>query len=50
MLGGVDSGLRMGGRCKHKLHPDRFGTVLGVLKKQSSSVKVQWDINESAVG
>ena len=50
MMGGVDSGLRIGGRCRHKLHADRYGTVLGVLKPQANSVKVQWDHSESAVG
>lgn len=42
LIGGIDSGLRMGGRCRDKLS-SRHGTVLGVSKRGSKSVKVQWD-------
>nr|XP_014345328.1 PREDICTED: probable E3 ubiquitin-protein ligase HERC1 [Latimeria chalumnae] len=42
VIGGVDSGLRMGGQCKHK-PTGRKATLLGVQKQGSKSVKVQWE-------
>ena len=48
MVGGVDNGLRMGGRCIHK-QTSREATMLGVLKEGGSSAKVQWDDNESTI-
>ena len=48
VIGGTDRGLRMGGRCYSKLNMKR-GTVLGVLKEGSSSVKVLWDDSDAIV-
>ena len=42
VVGGIDSGLRIGGRCVDKLL-SREGTVLGASKPGSRSVKVLWD-------
>jgi len=42
VIGGIDSGLRIGGRCVDKLL-SREGTVLGASKPGSRSVKVLWD-------
>ena len=42
VIGGIDSGLRIGGRCVDKLL-SRQGTVLGVSKPGNKSVKVLWD-------
>lgn len=49
MIGGIDSGLRVGGRCVDKTL-SRYGTVLGVSRLGSKSVKVQWDEGEHLVG
>uniref|UniRef100_A0A8C4Q7E9 HECT and RLD domain containing E3 ubiquitin protein ligase family member 1 n=1 Tax=Eptatretus burgeri TaxID=7764 RepID=A0A8C4Q7E9_EPTBU len=48
VMGGVDQGLRVGGRCIHKL-TGRHATVLGVLKDGSTSAKVQWDDTEVTI-
>jgi E3 ubiquitin-protein ligase HERC1 len=48
VIGGTDRGLRMGGRCSSKLNMKR-GTVLGVLKEESTSVKVLWDDSDAVV-
>lgn len=48
VIGGIDSGLRMGGRCVDKLL-SRHGTVLGVSKHGNKSIKVQWDDGEHLV-
>ena len=42
VIGGIDSGLRIGGRCVDELL-SREGTVLGASKPGSRSVKVLWD-------
>lgn len=49
VIGGVDNGLRIGGRCVHKLTAKK-GTVLGVLKHKATNVKVQWDESDTTVG
>lgn len=48
VIGGTDRGLRMGGRCFSKLNMKR-GTILGVLKEGSPSVKVLWDESDAVV-
>ena len=48
VIGGVDSGLRMGGRCLHK-QTSREATLLGMLKEGGASAKVQWDDAESTI-
>ncbi|KAM4527576.1 putative E3 ubiquitin-protein ligase HERC1 isoform 4-T4 [Odontesthes bonariensis] len=42
MIGGVDSGLRAGGLCRHKAS-GRRAVLLGVLKEGSSLAKLQWE-------
>lgn len=42
LIGGVDSGLRAGGLCKHK-PSGRRATLLGVLKEGSPLAKLQWE-------
>lgn len=42
LIGGVDSGLRAGGLCRHK-PSGRRAIILGVLKEGSSLVKLQWE-------
>ncbi|XP_043943342.1 probable E3 ubiquitin-protein ligase HERC1 [Protopterus annectens] len=41
VIGGVDSGLRVGGQCIHK-PSNRSATLLGVLHNGSASAKLQW--------
>ncbi|KAG8440199.1 hypothetical protein GDO86_006116 [Hymenochirus boettgeri] len=48
LIGGVDTGLRVGGRCLHK-QTGRHATLLGVVKEGSTSAKVQWDEAEITV-
>ena len=48
LIGGVDRGLRMGGRCRSKV-TCRTGTLLGVLKDGSQSVKVLWDDSDALI-
>ncbi|XP_048472974.1 probable E3 ubiquitin-protein ligase HERC1 [Rhincodon typus] len=48
VIGGVDTGLRVGGRCVHK-QTGRHATLLGVLKEGSTSAKVQWDDAEITI-
>ncbi|XP_028317880.1 probable E3 ubiquitin-protein ligase HERC1 [Gouania willdenowi] len=42
MIGGVDSGVRAGGLCRHK-SSGRRAILLGVLKEGSSLAKLQWE-------
>ncbi|XP_037548156.1 probable E3 ubiquitin-protein ligase HERC1 [Nematolebias whitei] len=42
LVGGVDSGLRAGGVCRHK-PSGRKAILLGVLKEGSSLAKLQWE-------
>ncbi|XP_056259324.1 probable E3 ubiquitin-protein ligase HERC1 isoform X6 [Seriola aureovittata] len=42
LIGGVDSGLRAGGLCRHK-PSGRRAILLGVLKEGSSLAKLQWE-------
>ncbi|XP_028827463.1 probable E3 ubiquitin-protein ligase HERC1 isoform X1 [Denticeps clupeoides] len=42
LIGGVDSGLRAGGTCRHK-PSGRRATLLGVLKEGSPLAKLQWE-------
>lgn len=42
LIGGVDSGLRAGGVCRHK-PSGRKAILLGVLKEGSSLAKLQWE-------
>lgn len=48
VLGGIDEGLRVGGRCIHT-QTGRKGVLLGVLKPNAAMAKVQWDDLEAAV-
>ncbi|XP_069758992.1 probable E3 ubiquitin-protein ligase HERC1 isoform X8 [Narcine bancroftii] len=48
VIGGVDTGLRVGGRCIHK-QTGRHATLLGVVKEGSASAKVQWDDAEITI-
>ncbi|XP_042200055.1 probable E3 ubiquitin-protein ligase HERC1 [Callorhinchus milii] len=48
VIGGVDTGLRVGGRCVHK-QTGRYATLLGVVKEGSTSAKVQWDDAEITI-
>lgn len=48
VIGGVDGGLRVGGRCVHK-QSGRHATLLGVVKEGSMSAKVQWDEAEITI-
>jgi len=46
LIGGMDRGLRVGGRCCSKLTL-KHGTLLGVLKKGATSAKVLWDDSDA---
>ncbi|XP_053720543.1 probable E3 ubiquitin-protein ligase HERC1 isoform X1 [Synchiropus splendidus] len=48
VIGGIDAGLRVGGRCVHK-QTGRQATLLGVVKEGSTSAKVQWDEAEITI-
>ncbi|XP_018619035.1 probable E3 ubiquitin-protein ligase HERC1 isoform X2 [Scleropages formosus] len=48
VIGGADTGLRVGGRCVHK-QTGRHATLLGVVKEGSTSAKVQWDEAEVTI-
>ncbi|ELU01327.1 hypothetical protein CAPTEDRAFT_215878, partial [Capitella teleta] len=48
VMGGVDRGLRMGGRCVKK-QSTLTGTLLGLLKKDAPCAKVLWDDTEASV-
>ncbi|GAB1606906.1 hypothetical protein Ahia01_000973300, partial [Argonauta hians] len=48
LIGGLDHGLRVGGRCKHKTAYKK-GTLLGVSRDQSTTAKVHWDDSDSFI-
>lgn len=48
-IGGVDDGLRVGGRCI-QTNTQREGVVLGVPKNASNNVRVQWTDTDKTVG
>ncbi|XP_065100040.1 probable E3 ubiquitin-protein ligase HERC1 isoform X2 [Paramisgurnus dabryanus] len=48
LIGGVDSGLRAGGTCRHK-PSGRRATLLGVLKEGSPLAKLQWEETDFTV-
>jgi len=48
VIGGMDRGLRVGGRCCSKLTLKQ-GTLLGVLKEGSTSAKVLWDDSDAII-
>ncbi|XP_077988697.1 putative E3 ubiquitin-protein ligase HERC1 [Glandiceps talaboti] len=48
VVGGVDRGLRLGGRCIHR-QTSREATLLGVLKEGGTSAKVQWEDVEATI-
>ncbi len=48
LIGGVDNGLRAGGRCLHK-PSGRRAILLGVLKEGSSLAKLQWEETDLSV-
>ncbi|XP_068190129.1 probable E3 ubiquitin-protein ligase HERC1 isoform X2 [Antennarius striatus] len=48
LIGGVDSGLRAGGLCRHR-PSGRRAVLLGVLKEGSSLAKLQWEEAELSV-
>ena len=47
-MGGVDQGLRIGGRCTHKASGKK-GIILGLPKEASITAKVQWDEVNSTI-
>ncbi|XP_059169765.1 probable E3 ubiquitin-protein ligase HERC1 isoform X3 [Physella acuta] len=48
VIGGVDHGLRIGGRCIHKA-TGKKGIVLGLPREAAITAKVQWDEGDSTV-
>uniref|UniRef100_A0A8C4XEH7 SPRY domain-containing protein n=1 Tax=Erpetoichthys calabaricus TaxID=27687 RepID=A0A8C4XEH7_ERPCA len=48
VIGGVDSGLRAGGQCRHK-SSGRTATLLGSLKAGSTCAKLQWEETEVSI-
>jgi len=53
VIGGVDSGMRVGGQCTHG-PSGRKATILGTLKQGLSTLKLQWvdkeaDISDGAL-
>ncbi len=48
VIGGVDEGLRIGGRCVHA-QSGRRGVLLGVLKPNAAVAKVQWDDSDATI-
>lgn len=48
LIGGLDHGLRVGGRCKHKT-TSKKGTVLGVSREQATTAKVHWDDSDTFI-
>ncbi|BFZ01051.1 hypothetical protein BsWGS_04090 [Bradybaena similaris] len=48
VIGGVDHGLRIGGRCVHKASGKK-GIVLGLPRESAITAKVQWDEGDSTV-
>lgn len=48
ILGGLDSGLRVGGKCLHQ-GTSKKGTILGVTSSGATTVKVQWDNGDVSV-
>ena len=46
-MGGLDRGLRVGGRCLHRT-TGRTGVVLGMVRPSTSLAKVQWDDGEAS--
>jgi len=48
VMGGVDEGLRVGGRCVH-VPTAKQGTILGVTSHGATTVKVQWDNGDISV-
>ncbi|XP_071845609.1 probable E3 ubiquitin-protein ligase HERC1 isoform X3 [Apostichopus japonicus] len=48
VIGGVDGGLRMGGRCTQK-QTGREATLLGIAKAGSHCAKVQWEDGEANI-
>ena len=47
VIGGVDCGLRVGGRCVD--NTGKEGTILGVANESRKIVKVQWDEGDNYV-
>ncbi|XP_070543560.1 probable E3 ubiquitin-protein ligase HERC1 isoform X2 [Ptychodera flava] len=48
IIGGVDRGLRLGGRCIHR-QTSREATLLGMLKEGGTSGKVQWEDADATI-
>ena len=48
VIGGVDCGLRVGGRCVDR-SSGKEGTILGVANEGRKIVKVQWDEGDNYV-
>ncbi|XP_076465936.1 putative E3 ubiquitin-protein ligase HERC1 isoform X3 [Babylonia areolata] len=46
VLGGLDRGLRVGGRCVHR-NSGRTGIILGLVRPSAALAKVQWDDGEA---
>jgi E3 ubiquitin-protein ligase HERC1 len=46
VLGGLDRGLRVGGRCIHRGN-GRMGVILGMVRPSTTLAKVQWDDGEA---
>ena len=47
VMGGLDRGLRVGGRCVHR-NTGRMGIVLGLVRPSAALAKVQWDDGEAS--
>ena len=47
-MGGVDQGLRIGGRVQHKISGKK-GIILGLPREAAITAKVQWDDSDSTV-
>ncbi|XP_035829751.1 probable E3 ubiquitin-protein ligase HERC1 isoform X3 [Aplysia californica] len=48
VMGGVDHGLRIGGRCVHKISGKK-GIILGLPREAAITAKVQWEEGDSTV-
>ena len=46
MIGGLDPGLRVGGRCVH-VSTSKRGYIMGMSIEGATTVKVQWDDGDS---
>lgn len=47
IMGGLDPGLRVGGRCVHQT-TFKVGTLMGVAREGANTAKVQWDDGDTS--